>query len=290
MLSPARSYARDPRRLRRPCLFIAMTVRYNWPTFKTLPYPVYFRYDEFDAQTAWVPHRHDWGTFSYVANGVMQIEIEGTRFLSPPQYAVWVPPKATHASFNAEAVIYRSVYIDASLASALPAQAATLRISGLLRAILCDFAERGVACPKTDADKRLAHVLVDQIALAPAEPRFLPQARSPSLVRVLDALQSEPADNRTVDEWAKTVSMTERTLARHCLTELGMTLGQWRQRMRFLRAIEGLEAGRTVKSIAFDLGYATPSAFIEMFTRQSGLTPEQFRRQTIISASASDSA
>ncbi|VVD73261.1 hypothetical protein [Pandoraea anhela] len=43
-----------------------MTVRYNWPSFKTLPYPVYFRYDEFDAQTAWVPHRHDWGTFSYV--------------------------------------------------------------------------------------------------------------------------------------------------------------------------------------------------------------------------------
>lgn len=264
----------------------AMTVRYNWPTFKTLPYPVYFRYDEFDAQTAWVPHRHDWGTFNYVANGVMQLEIEGARFLSPPQYAVWIPPKASHASFNAHAVIYRSVYIDAALASALPAQAATLRISGLLRAILSDFAERGVACPQTDADRRLAHVLVDQIALAPAEPRFLPQARSPSLARVLDALQREPGDNRTLDAWAKTVSMTPRTLARHCLTELGMTLGQWRQRMRFLRAIEGLEAGRTVKSIAFDLGYATPSAFIEMFTRQSGLTPEQFRRQTILGGTA----
>jgi AraC-like DNA-binding protein len=267
-----------------PCVPPAiMTVRYHWPTFQTLPYPVYFRNDEFDAQTAWVPHRHDWGTFSYVARGVMQIEIEGTRFLSPPQYAVWVPPKATHASFNAEAIVYRSVYIDASLATALPAQAATLRISGLLRAILSDFADRGVACPQTEADKRLAHVLVDQIALAPAEPRFLPQARSPSLVRVLDALQTEPGDSRTVGEWATTVSMTERTLARHCLTELGMTLGQWRQRMRFLRAIEGLEAGRTVKSIAFDLGYATPSTFIEMFTRQSGLTPEQFRRQVILS-------
>lgn len=125
----------------------AMTVRYNWPSFKTLPYPVYFRYDEFDAQTAWVPHRHDWGTLNYVANGVMQLEIEGARYLSPPQYAVWIPPRAAHASFNAHEVIYRSVYIDASLANVLPSHAATLRISGLLRAILSDFAERGVASP-----------------------------------------------------------------------------------------------------------------------------------------------
>ncbi|MBN4667651.1 helix-turn-helix transcriptional regulator [Pandoraea nosoerga] len=259
-----------------------MTVRNNWPTFKTLPYPVYFRYDEFAAKTAWVPHRHDWGQLNYVANGVMQLEIEGARFVSPPQYAVWIPPKAAHASFNARAVIYRSVYIDASLATALPSHAATLRISGLLRAILSDFAERGVACPKTDADRRLAHVLVDQLALAPAEPRFLPQARSAALIRVLEGLQNEPGDNRTLRAWASTVSMTERTLARHCRSELGVTLGQWRERMRFFRAIEGLEAGRTVKSIALDLGYATPSVFIEMFTRQSGLTPEQFRRRTIL--------
>ncbi|QHE90708.1 helix-turn-helix domain-containing protein [Pandoraea fibrosis] len=267
-----------------------MSLRNNWPSFKKLPYPVYFRYEAFDAQTAWEPHRHDWGSLHYVASGVMQLEIEGIRFLAPPQYAVWTPPKAAHASFNANAVIYRSVYIDASLADALPSNAATLRISGLLRAILSDFAERGVACPSTDADRRLAQVLIDQLALAPAEPRFLPQARSPSLLRVLDALQREPADNRTLEAWAETVSMTERTLARHCRAELGMTLGQWRQRMRFLRAIEGLEAGRTVKSIAFDLGYATPSAFIEMFTRESGLTPEQFRRQTIMGAAGSDPA
>ncbi|VVE86508.1 AraC family transcriptional regulator [Pandoraea bronchicola] len=267
-----------------------MTLRNNWPSFKKLPYPVYFRYDEFDAQTAWLPHRHDWGTLNYVANGVMQLEIEGTRLLSPPQYAVWVPPKAAHASFNAHAVIYRSVYIDASLASVLPANVATLRISALLRAILSDFAERGVACPRTEADRRLAQVLIDQLALAPAEPRFLPLARSPSLARVLEALQREPADNRTLAAWAETVSMTERTLARHCRTELGMTLGQWRQRMRFLRAIEGLEAGRTVKSIALDLGYATPSAFIEMFARQSGLTPQQFRRQAIPGAAGHDPA
>ncbi|MDI9776072.1 helix-turn-helix domain-containing protein, partial [Pseudomonas aeruginosa] len=55
--------------------------------------------------------------------------------------------------------------------------------------------------------------------------------------------------------------------ARHCQRELGMTFGEWRQRLRFLAAIEALEAGRGIQQIAFDLGYSSPSAFISMFRR-----------------------
>ncbi|WP_281077370.1 helix-turn-helix domain-containing protein, partial [Variovorax paradoxus] len=79
--------------------------------------------------------------------------------------------------------------------------------------------------------------------------------------------------------WAATVHMTERTLARQCQRELGMSFGDWRQRLRFLRAIDALEAGRTVQEIAFDLGYSTASAFIAMFQREAGTTPEQYRRE-----------
>ena len=41
-----------------------------------------------------------------------------------------------------------------------------------------------------------------------------------------------------------------------------MSLGEWRQRLRFLCAIDRLEAGQPVQQIAFDLGYSTASAFI----------------------------
>ncbi|MEZ2218628.1 helix-turn-helix domain-containing protein [Rhizobium sp. RCC_161_2] len=33
----------------------------------------------------------------------------------------------------------------------------------------------------------------------------------------------------------------------------------------------------SIQAIAFDLGYSTPSAFIAMFKRLSGKTPEQYR-------------
>ncbi|AOY02296.1 AraC family transcriptional regulator [Jeongeupia sp. USM3] len=247
--------------------------------FDRLPYPVCFRFDAFSAGTECELHRHPWGQLNYAEHGVMQIDVDGQRFLSPPRYAVWLPPGVVHGSYNHQPVLYRALDLDPDLCTALPDRPCMLAIDSVLRAILVDFAERGVAVPEHDADRRLAQVVVDRLGRAQAEPRYLPLAQTPALQQVLDALQRDPGDNRTLADWAATVHQTERTLARHCRRELGMSLGEWRQRLRFLRAIERLEAGRSVQAIALDLGYSTSSAFIAMFQRQAGVTPEQYRRE-----------
>lgn len=87
----------------------------------------------------------------------------------------------------------------------------------------------------------------DQLCAKPLELSFLPMAQHPALVQVLDAMQASRGDHRSLAEWAETVHMTERTLARHCQRELGMSLGEWLQRMRYLTAIDALEAGHTVQ-------------------------------------------
>ncbi|QNM98515.1 AraC family transcriptional regulator [Chitinimonas koreensis] len=254
----------------------------KWRTVTALPYPVHFRYAEFGAGTEFAPHRHDWGQLNYVTHGVMQLEVGGRRFLSPPHYAVWIPPGCEHSSYNRHPVVYRAVDLDAGLCGALPVEPCTLAISPLLRAILVDFAERDVATPATEPDRRLAQVLLDQLAGARCETRYLPQAESPALAAVLDALQADPGDNRSLADWAATLHTTERTLARLCQRELGMGLGEWRQRLRFLRAVEALGLGQSVQAIAFDLGYGTASAFIAMFQRLAGMTPEQYRRRSVL--------
>lgn len=99
---------------------------------------------------------------------------------------------------------------------------------------------------------------------------------------MLSVLQNHLGDNRSLAELATEAHTTERTLARHCLRELGMPLGEWRQRLHFLRAIEALQAGHTIQKIAFDLGYSTASAFIAMFQRLAGTTPEQYRRDAAV--------
>jgi AraC-like DNA-binding protein len=61
-----------------------------------------------------------------------------------------------------------------------------------------------------------------------------------------------------------------------------MSFGEWRQRLRVVRALALLEAGRSVESIALDLGYGSSSAFIAMFRRMSGTSPDKLRRDTTV--------
>ena len=249
--------------------------------FRSLPSPVYFRYSDFAPDTECTPHKHFWGSLDYSASGVMRMEVAGNRFMSPPQYAVWIPPNTEHSSYNAQAIVYHSVGLAPALSEQLPPQPCTLAISDILKAILRDFARGDVNIPHTEADIRLAQVLVDQLRQAPIHDGFLPYARPSGLLGVLEGMQADPGDNRPLAQWAEQVHVSERTLARQFLRELGMSFGEWRQRLRYLAAIEALDSERSVQQVAFDLGYSTDSAFIAMFQRHAGCTPEQYRRTNI---------
>lgn len=50
------------------------------------------------------------------------------------------------------------------------------------------------------------------------------------------------------------------------------------QRLKVIKAMSMLKQQKTVENIAFDLGYANASAFIQMFKRWMGYTPDQFRK------------
>ncbi|WEK10462.1 MAG: helix-turn-helix transcriptional regulator [Candidatus Pseudomonas colombiensis] len=249
--------------------------------FSGLPAPVYFRYADFDAHSHALEHRHPWGCLEYSAHGVMHMAIAGQRFMAPPQYAIWIPPNTEHSFYTDQPIIYRAVCLAPEVCQDLPSQACTLAISDILKAILKDFAARDVQVPQRDADLRLARVLLDQLQQAPVHKAYLPYASSPGLLGILNALQAMPGDSRPLAYWAQQVHVSERTLARQCLRELGMSFGEWRQRLRFLASIDALGSPRSVQEVAFDMGYSSASAFIAMFQRQAGCTPEQYRRASL---------
>lgn len=244
---------------------------------ETAPYLV--RYDEFAAGSFADAHSHRPGHLNYTSHGTMTIVTQGRSLVAPPQYGIWIPPAVEHNCYVPQAAVYRSFYVQPALCTGLPAHACIIRISAIARSILADLAQRDIRRPATPEDLRLAEVMVDQLRLAPPEHSFLPLAQSKALLAVLDALKAEPGSRRTMADWAASVHMTERTLARHCHQELGMGLAEWRQRLRHLCAVDALGQGQTVQEIAFDLGYSTASAFIAMFQRAAGMPPEQFRRE-----------
>ena len=239
----------------------------------------FFRYDEFGADAYAETHSHSWGHLNYASHGTLAMRCDGQDVVAPPQYGIWVPPRMPHSCPLRHAVVYRAFYVAPPLCDELPHALAVLRIGPIVKSILGDFAARGVRQPQTPQQERLARVMVDQLAASPSRPHYLPAAQHPALSQLLDDLQGRPDDHRSAADLAASIHMTERTLARHCQRELGMSLGEWRQRLRYLQAVDRLEAGMSVNDIAFDLGYSTASAFIAMFQRVTGMAPEQFRRE-----------
>ncbi len=124
--------------------------------------------------------------------------------------------------------------------------------------------------------RRLVEVIVDQLAVAPRTPLQLPMPRDRRARRLARALLADPAQPVPLDRLAAGVGASRRTLERLFLAETGMTIGQWRGRLRLVRAVEQLAAGQPVTAVAGALGYATPSAFTAMFRAQLGEPPRRY--------------
>jgi AraC-like DNA-binding protein len=125
----------------------------------------------------------------------------------------------------------------------------------------------------------LERVVVNEIQALPVEELSLPMPMSPSLVKIAQGLLAEPAEERSLDDWARLANISPRTLNRRFPMETGYSLGAWRQRARLLRGLELLAEGRSVTTVALELGYCNISAFIALFKRAFGVTPTQYMRQ-----------
>ena len=239
--------------------------------------PLWISFRDDPAQSVYPLHGHAWGEFIYSFNGIMEINIANIDYLTPPPYGIWLPPNVQHSGLNRTDVSHGTLYVHESLCHELPSQAGVMLTTPLVTALLQHLKQN----PKTiddEAHLRLLNVLLDQLKTAPLMSSYLPHTQHAGLKHILDYLHQNPSDQSTLESLAKMSNMTERTLARYCQKELGMSLNEWRQRLKVMKAMSMLNEGGKVESIALDLGYANSTAFINMFKRWMNLTPDQFRK------------
>lgn len=232
--------------------------------------------------TAFNTEKHEWGQFVYSTKGVIELTVKNSHLSAPPEFGVWLPPNTEHLAWVADHSEYFLINIDAISCIKLPSHAAIVSVSDICKAILADFKRRKVETPDTAKDIRLIDVLVDQLGDAASIENFLPSSDDPALKKILEKLFIDPADNKSLLEWALIAGCTERTLARKCHRDLNMSLARWKQRLRLSRALKMLNDGMTVQAVSQNLGYSTPSAFITMFQKAMGATPNNLRSNTQI--------
>lgn len=249
------------------------------PFSSALPARIVFRSAEMPANAAYPSHSHSWGEFVYSFSGVVEVKLPGSHYLVPPQYGIWLAPHVEHTGQNRLKAHHSSLYIAGELCGRMPAQSCALAVSPLVRAMLEHLRQQPPALPQSEHEERLLQVLVDQPAGARQVGSYLPASDDAVLGKVLHMLNENPGDTRSLAELAHAANTTERTLMRRCQRDLGMTFAEWRQRLRVIRSMSLLEQGQTVENIAFELGYASSSAFITMFRRLTAETPDEYRRR-----------
>ena len=221
-------------------------------------------------------HTHDWDQLTYATSGVLRVATADASWVVPPHRAVWVPAGIAHAEQMFAPVSVRTLYFAPRIAATLPRECRTLNISSLLRELILHVSRLGALDRRTPSHARIIGVLLDQMSAVSEVPLQLPLPRDARALRVAALLQAEPGHTATVAALARTAGASRRTLERLFAHETGMTVAEWRRRLRLLHAVRLLAEGEPVTTVALEIGYSSVSAFIAVFRKAFGATPSRY--------------
>jgi AraC-like DNA-binding protein len=223
------------------------------------------------------PHRHERAQLIFATSGTMRVVTGAAMWIVPPQRALWMPAGIVHGIEMLDQVSMRTLYLRHDAAAAMPQSCRVLQVSPLLRELIVRATELPIDYDEDGAAGHLVALLLAELHDSQTLGLHLPMPSSPRLVALCRALLEKPGDRRTLSQWAATVSVSERTLARLFQKETRLSFAAWRQQARVLEAMGRLGGGAPVTQVALDVGYDSVSAFSAMFRRAAGASPSAYR-------------
>jgi AraC-like DNA-binding protein/quercetin dioxygenase-like cupin family protein len=234
--------------------------------------------------TGW--HSHEVHQIEYALHGVVEVETDSAHYLLPPQQAAWIPVGLEHQAVMNPDVKTIAVMFDPTLIPDAGGRARIIAVSPLIREMMV-YALRwpihrdpGSARDENESDDffRTLAALVSR-ALDHEAPLGLPTSDHPIVAAAL-AYTKEHLDAVSVDEVARSVSVSERTLRRLFAETIGLPWRTYLLHARMLRAMALLAApNQSVQATSSAVGFENLSSFTRCFAQFCGETPSAYRRR-----------
>jgi AraC-like DNA-binding protein len=247
-------------------------------SYQATPRPVAAMEIDYPSGSSTGLHVHPRSQLLHAIKGVMIVRSLAGSWVVPPNRPVWLVANLEHEVQMCGEVKIRTVFIDPDVVPHLPQASCVLAVSPLLRELIVAAVDVPMDYAPGSRDERLLLLLLDELQELDILPLHLPTPRDKRLRVVCETLSGKPDDTTTAGQWADRLGITPKTLHRLFSEETGMTFGQWRQQARLLSALEHLARGGKIIDVALDSGYASQSAFTEMFRRHFGMPPSAFYR------------
>lgn len=221
-------------------------------------------------------HAHGSDQLIYATRGVMEISADQSLWLTPPHLGVWIPGGTRHQIRMPSAVSMRTLYLRRGLVPRAPQQCTVLHISPLFRELVVEAVRIGQLRTKNRLHRALRDLVVSQLRNAPSVPTFVRLPEDSRALGVAEACIASQADAPSLNALCRRVGVGVRTVQRTFRREVGMSFEFWRRQLRLMKGIELLVAGHSVKTVAAEVGYRQPSAFVELFRQTLGMTPRKW--------------
>ena len=238
--------------------------------------PVVVRASEYPAGYSSANHWHGRAQLVYACAGVVKVTTQRGAWVVPQHRGVWIPARTEHQIEAAGPFSMRSLYVREDSVAGLPAECGVVGVSPLLRELILAAADTSQPYDLSGRDGRVMELILDEIRSLPEVPLHLPEPTDSRLRQITAAIRENPADTRTLEAWGRHAGASPRTLARLFPAETGMTFRHWQRQARLLDGLMRLAGGEPVTSVALEVGYENPSAFISMFRRTLGVTPGRY--------------
>ncbi|ARP80545.1 AraC family transcriptional regulator [Bordetella genomosp. 8] len=221
-------------------------------------------------------HQHRKAQLLYSVRGILNCEIEDGVWIVPPQCAIWIPGGLPHAARGSGETECYCLFVEPDAAPDLPKACCTISVSPLLRELLVKVAGFPESYALGGREDRLIAALLDELAEAPVEDLHLPMPRDPRLRRLAEMMLADPTDKTSKADWATRIGMSERSMSRLLMHEIGMSFGRWRRQLHVILALQRLTKGDSVQRVALELGYENASGFVTMFRKAVGKPPARY--------------
>ena len=218
-------------------------------------------------------HAHGSDQLIYASRGVMEVASGTSLWLLPPHFGLWIPARTPHEIRMPERVSMRTLYLRPSLRGLKP-RCAVFHVGPLLRELVFEIVEVRELRVGNRVECALRDLLISQLRRASPVPTGVVLPKDPRALKVANAAIKNPAARTSLKSMCATAGLSVRTLERIFLRETGGNFEHWRRQVRLMRAIELLVGGRSVKEVAFAVGYQNPSAFVTLFRATFGTTPK----------------
>lgn len=223
------------------------------------------------------PHSHSKAQLIYAVSGVMHVETESAGYVIPPSAALLMPPELEHAIYMDGPVKMRTLLLKPSAARGICDSSKVIAVTSLLRELILAVCSEPLNWEFDGRGHHVVALVLDEITRSTVLPFNLPLPKDARLRRVVDALRAQPANSKSLSDWADIANASERTLARLFRKETGLSFRQWRQNLRLTAAMNALSLGENLANAAVIAGFDSQPAFGAAFRNFFGITPGQAR-------------